>query len=104
MNQVNLFSNFLQKSSFFLCHSLALFNTNDPIPWNWMDTDSNYTLKCPQNIWDDPPYRTKAVYRWDSTMNRTSRLSDLTLCMSGVQGELNSTIDQPKYRHYDVHK
>jgi hypothetical protein len=83
---------------------LALFGTNEALPFNWMDTGSNYTLKCPQNQWDDPPYRTKAVYRWDATINRTSRLSDLTLCMSAVQGELDSQTNQHQYRHYDVHK
>jgi len=85
-------------------NDLALFDTNDPIPWNWKDTGSNYTLKCPKNELDDPPYRTKAVYRWDSKINRTSRLSDRTLCMSALQGELDSQTNKPKYRHYDVHK
>jgi len=69
-----------------------------------METGSNYTLKCPENQWDDPPYRTKAVYRWDSKINRTSRLSDRTLCMSAHQGEINSITGLPMYRHYDVHR
>jgi hypothetical protein len=99
MNLVILYCLFL-----FINFYIALFDTNDPIPWNWMDTGSNYTLKCPQNEWDDPPYRTKAVYRWDYNMTRASRLSDLTLCMSAVQGEIDSQTNKPKYRHYDVHK
>jgi hypothetical protein len=69
-----------------------------------MDTGSNYTLKCPQNELEDPPYRTKAVYRWDQKINRASRLSDHTLCMSALQGELNPETNKPKYRHYDVHR
>jgi hypothetical protein len=69
-----------------------------------MDTGSNYTLKCPQNEWDDPPYRTKAVYRWDEKINRASRLSDRTLCMSAPQGEIDPQTNKPKYRHYDVHR
>ena len=69
-----------------------------------MDTGSNYTLKCPTNKWDDPPYRTKAVYRWDGKSNRASRLSDLTLCMSALQGEIDLATNQSRYRHYDVHK
>jgi len=88
----------------FFSNDLALFDTNDAIPWNWMDTGSNYTLKCPQNELDDPPYRTKAVYRWDSKINRTSRLSDRTLCMSALQGEFDPETNKPKYRHYDVHR
>lgn len=83
---------------------LALFETNDPLPWNWLETGNNYTLKCPENEWEDPPYRTKAVYRWDRKINRTSRLSDRTLCMSALQGEINSTVDKALYRHYDVHR
>ncbi|CAF2718675.1 unnamed protein product [Rotaria sp. Silwood2] len=81
----------------------ALFNTNDPISWYWMEAGSNYTLKCPQNLLDDPPYRTKAVFQYDDNMNRSARLSDRTLCMSALQGELNSMTGRPKYRHYDVH-
>ncbi|UJR29922.1 hypothetical protein I4U23_017469 [Adineta vaga] len=81
----------------------ALFETNDPIPWNWVETGSNYTLKCPSNQWEDPPYRTKSAYRWDRKINRTSRLSDRTACMSVLQGEVNPTTGKPSYRHYDVH-
>ncbi len=69
-----------------------------------METGSNYTLQCPPNQFDDPPYRTKAVFRYDNRMSRPARLSDRTLCMSSRQGEINSKTDQPEYRHYDVHK
>jgi len=69
-----------------------------------MEIGSNYTLKCPQNMLDDPPYRTKAVFRFDNTMNRSARLSDRTLCMSALQGEINPKTGQSTYRHYDVHK
>ena len=81
----------------------ALFNTNEQIPWNWNLTGSNYTLKCPNNQWENPPYRTKSVFRWDKKFNRTSSLSDQTLCMSAFQGEFDSKTNRPKYRHYDVH-
>ncbi|CAF1350959.1 unnamed protein product [Rotaria sp. Silwood1] len=81
----------------------ALFETNDPVPWNWLETGNNYTLKCPENKWEDPPYRTKAIFRWDRKINRTSRLSDRTLCMSAHQGEKNSMTGEAIYRHYDVH-
>ncbi len=69
-----------------------------------MYTNSNYTLKCPQSKFDDPPYRTKAAFRYDSSMNRTARLSDRTLCMTAVQGEIDPSTQKPKYRHYDVHR
>ncbi|CAF3769343.1 unnamed protein product [Rotaria sp. Silwood1] len=81
----------------------ALFNTNDDFAWNWDMTGTNYTLKCPSSKLDDPPYRTKAAFRYDETMNRTGRLSDHTLCMTALQGEIDPGTGKPKYRHYDVH-
>ncbi|ESP05177.1 hypothetical protein LOTGIDRAFT_102400, partial [Lottia gigantea] len=54
-------------------------------PWNWPEKDKPYwSLKCGNNTWDDPPYR-------------TTRLSDKTLCLVGRQG------DRGQYSHYDVH-
>ena len=93
----------LRMNSTFIFPS-ALFDTNEERPWNSADTGSNYTLKCPVNPLDDPPYRTKAVHRWDETMSRPSRLSDRTLCMTARQGENDARTGQPKYRHYDVHR
>ncbi|CAF3879344.1 unnamed protein product [Rotaria magnacalcarata] len=81
----------------------ALFDTNNDAPWNWWLTGSNHTLKCPQNQWEDPPYRTKAVFRYDGNDNRAARISDRTMCMSVRQGEIDLETGQPKYRHYDVH-
>ena len=81
----------------------AIFGTNDEAPFNWQ-TAGNFTLKCPQNDLDDPPYRTKAVYRYDDSGSRPARLSDRTLCMSGVQGNNNSISGKAMYRHYDVHR
>ncbi|CAF4731027.1 unnamed protein product [Rotaria socialis] len=81
----------------------ALFDTNEAEPWNSHDTGSTYTLKCPISKFDDPPYRTKAAFRYDGTMTRPSRLSDRTLCLSAQQGEIDMKTGKPKYRHYDVH-
>ncbi len=82
-----------------------MFGTNNDAPWNWATTGSNYTLKCPESNWDDPPYRTKAVFRYDGEdENRTARISDHTLCMSAIQGENDNNTGQPMYRHYDVHR
>ena len=37
----------------------ANFDTNSPNPpWNWPEGAVNWTLKCPESQWDDPPYRT----------------------------------------------
>ncbi|CAF2051540.1 unnamed protein product [Rotaria magnacalcarata] len=81
----------------------ALFDTNEAEPWNAHETGSKYTLKCPNSKFDDPPYRTKAAFRYDGTMTRPSRLSDRTLCLSAQQGEIDMKTGKPKYRHYDVH-
>ena len=85
-------------------NTIALFDTNDLTPWNAALTGSNYTLKCPISDWDDPPYRTKAVYRWDKNRSNASRLSDRTMCMVARQGETDQNTGIPKYRHYDVHR
>ncbi|CAF1070902.1 unnamed protein product, partial [Didymodactylos carnosus] len=63
---------------------------------------SNYTLKCPVNQYDDPPYRTKAIYRFDKENEKPKRLSDRTLCMAAHQGDPDNG-GEPQYRHYDVH-
>jgi hypothetical protein len=45
----------------------ASFNTNEDKPWNWMysledEHHPSFTLKCPTNRLDDPPYRTSNIY------------------------------------------
>ncbi|GFO05071.1 lysosomal alpha-glucosidase protein [Plakobranchus ocellatus] len=75
----------------------ANFGTNEERPFNWPEDEKPYwSLKCPKNSLEDPPYRTKACYRFDSE-SRKARLSDKTLCMGTIQGESN------QYKHYDVH-
>ena len=74
----------------------AVFDTNELKPWNWPDDKLPYwTLKCPKNKYDDPPYRTKNAFRYDSAQKK-ARLSQNTLCMTGLQKD-------GKYTHYDVH-
>ena len=80
-----------------------MFGTNDDAPWNANMTGSNYTLKCPQSDLDDPPYRNKAVFRYDYPNSRPARLSDRTVFMSGTQGEIKSDGKTFSYYHYDVH-
>ena len=41
----------------------ASFDTNEEKPWNWLHSNDDeskpvFTLKCPINRLDDPPYRT----------------------------------------------
>ena len=102
MNQVNILHMIFYINWRLFC--IALFGTNDDFPWNWYLTGTNYTLKCPKSKLDDPPYRTKAVFRYDETMTRPSRISDRTLCMTARQGEIDPSTGRPKYRHYDVHR
>ncbi|KAG1696093.1 Maltase-glucoamylase, intestinal [Nymphon striatum] len=68
------------------------FGTNQPIIWNWPKGVKPWTLKCPNNLYDDPPYKPKAAY----VRGQKGRLSQKTLCMIGEQ-------DDGKKRHYDVH-
>ncbi|CAF4513313.1 unnamed protein product [Rotaria socialis] len=81
----------------------AVFDTNEERPWNAGETGSNYTLKCPENSFDDPPYRTMAAFRYDEINNKSIRLSQKTLCLSAQQGEIDSSTGKHKYIHYDVH-
>ncbi|XP_076462036.1 maltase-glucoamylase-like [Babylonia areolata] len=38
----------------------ANFGTNEERPFNWPESEKPYwSLQCPQNKWDDPPYRSK---------------------------------------------
>uniref|UniRef100_A0A0B7B0J4 Glycoside hydrolase family 31 TIM barrel domain-containing protein n=1 Tax=Arion vulgaris TaxID=1028688 RepID=A0A0B7B0J4_9EUPU len=75
----------------------ANFGTNEERPFNWpVDEKPYWSLNCTHNSLEDPPYRPKAVYRWD-TGSKLGRLSDKTICMSTVQG------NNDEYSHYDVH-
>nr|XP_053632508.1 maltase-glucoamylase-like isoform X2 [Cherax quadricarinatus] len=67
----------------------ANFGTNEPKPWNWPEDREPWSLSCPNSIWDDPPYVTKAASHGPS-----KRMSDKTLCLA-------ASLDT--YRHYDVH-
>ncbi|CAH1773121.1 unnamed protein product [Owenia fusiformis] len=78
-------------------NEIASFDTNRVRPWNWPEKDKPYwNLICPNNKWDDPPYRTKAAFNWDNN-DQMERLSMKTICMVGLQG--NSL----EYRQYDTH-
>lgn len=68
----------------------AVFGTNQDKPWNWPENLPPWSLKCP-----DDPYemvKTKASF-----VHGNIKLSDKTLCMTGLQGENN------EYKHFDVH-
>ena len=68
----------------------ANFGTNKDKPFNWPTNLPNWSLKCPTNEWDDPPYRTNSAFG--------DRISDKTLCLVGEQ--TNGVVT---YKHYDVH-
>lgn len=81
------------------------FDTNELKPFNWLNplNDERYplfTLKCPPNRLDDPPYRTKNTFMFDddSLLAKKARLSQKTICMISKQGN-----DNQSYYHYDVH-
>jgi len=68
------------------------FDTNLEKPFNWPEGKPSWNLICPENKWDDPPYKTLSAKR-----TVTGRLSDKTLCMIGQQGQNN------EFMHYQVH-
>ncbi|KAB7495124.1 Maltase-glucoamylase, intestinal [Armadillidium nasatum] len=71
------------------------FGTNTEKPFNWPDDLPPWSLKCPNNTREDPPYATLAAF---SNENECKRISDKTICMSTVQTDGINT-----YSHYDVH-
>ncbi|CAD5115204.1 DgyrCDS4198 [Dimorphilus gyrociliatus] len=74
----------------------ANFGTNEEKPFNWPPSRNfTWSLKCPVNKYDDPPFRPKSAYGYDSVAKR-ERLSAKTLC-------LIASLDQGRYRMYDVH-
>ncbi|XP_027224882.2 sucrase-isomaltase, intestinal [Penaeus vannamei] len=73
----------------------ANFGTNLDKPWNWPSGEPDWSLKCPYNKLDSPPYPTKMIRVGDS---KSKRISDHTICMSGNQTNGNQT-----FLHYDVH-
>ncbi|KAI0217991.1 Maltase-glucoamylase, intestinal [Lamellibrachia satsuma] len=67
----------------------ANFGTNKDRAVTWPEDDKPYwTLKCPRNLWDDPPYTPRSL--------SGGRLSEGTICMVSVQQD-------SLRRHYDVH-
>jgi len=44
------------------------FETNELKPWNWLYPEDDqdrypyFSLKCPTNRYDDPPYRTSTYF------------------------------------------
>lgn len=52
----------------------ANFGTNENRAFNWPEEDKPYwTLKCPQNKYDDPPYRTSEFLLHTSYISNTLR-------------------------------
>ena len=81
------------------------FETNELKPWNWNFPDDQekypyFSLKCPTNRLDDPPYRTKSIFAYDShdLIQNKSRLSQKTLCMINKHKK-----NGQEFYHYDVH-
>ncbi|CAN8010658.1 unnamed protein product, partial [Ixodes pacificus] len=53
----------------------------------------HWKMRCPNSVYDDPPYPTRAATSYGSD----ERLNDRTLCMVGQHG------DNERHSHYDVH-
>lgn len=106
------------------------FETNELKPWNWNFPDDQekypyFSLKCPTNRYDNPPYRTsklnrKTIYAYmknlilnlkkcyclesvfvfdnEDLLAKKARLSTKTLCMIHKHN-----MNGKDYLHYDVH-
>lgn len=72
----------------------ANFGTNEEKPWNWPAERPPWSLKCPNNNYDDPPYLPLVARPYGNRV----RISDKTICMRARQGESDQ-----EYTHYDVH-
>ncbi|ROT64340.1 alpha glucosidase [Penaeus vannamei] len=95
-NELKLFHDALQYDAIWIdMNEPANFGTNLDKPWNWPEGKDPWSLKCPENKWDSPPYPTMMIRVGD---NQSKKISDHTICMSGNQTDGTKT-----YLHYDVH-
>nr|XP_045621913.1 sucrase-isomaltase, intestinal-like [Procambarus clarkii] len=96
INELKLFHDVLDYDGLWIdMNEPANFGTNLDKPWNWPLDQPDWSLKCPDNKWDSPPYPTMMLRVGD---NQSKKISDHTICMSGNQTDGTST-----YLHYDVH-
>ena len=70
----------------------ANFDTNKDRPFNLPEEEPDWSLICPNNTYDDPPYLPVVAQ-----ISGTKRISDKTICMKTLQGE------NDEFLHYDVH-
>lgn len=73
----------------------ANFGTNEEKPWNWPADRPPWSLVCPNNDYDDPPYLPLVARLHGSRV----RISDKTICMNARQ----RLSDTKELAHYDVH-
>ena len=74
----------------------AVFGTNDEKPFNWpVNAKPYWSLKCPDDKYET--VKTKSSYLYEKSPGEKVKLSQKTLCMTGLHGENN------EYKHYDVH-
>jgi alpha-glucosidase (family GH31 glycosyl hydrolase) len=73
------------------CKDPSAFGTNEEKPFNWAPDREPWSLKCPDDNYELVKTKASYVHKDDN------KLSDKTICMTGMQGENN------EYKHFDVH-
>ncbi|KAK3870746.1 hypothetical protein Pcinc_024052 [Petrolisthes cinctipes] len=96
INEIKLFYETVKFDSLWIdMNEPANFGTNLDKPFNWPPGVDPWSLKCPDNKWDSPPYTTMMIYVGD---NQSKKISDHSICMSSNQTDGTSV-----FLHYDVH-
>ncbi|KAG1696102.1 Maltase-glucoamylase, intestinal [Nymphon striatum] len=81
------------------------FGTNQLKSWNWPKGVEPWTLKCPKNPYDDPPYKPRDA-SWSYRATELLRLGAISVARSFVPGNqcaVDKTIEETFMKHAKSH-